>query len=296
MMKKLYIPILTLLLCASVFPQSDFQQMFDTEKDFEQAVANKGTRAAFLEYLADDSVIFHPNAVDGREFWKTRQDSSRDRLVRRMTYSDIAANGLLGYTTGSWRLYAAKSDSPAKFGQYVTVWEKKPDGKFRASVDIDTSHDEVSGADPKQILPTGIGKDMNERGWSPADASMNFLRMSMTNLALSGAYKQFAAEDVRLLRDREPPILGKKNVVSETKNYTSVAFPRKVALYQSADMAYTWNACKFNNSDEGIIEGNCLHIWKLRDKKWWIVLGVFAPAPNDAKPTLKVKSKGKNPK
>jgi hypothetical protein len=136
---------------------------------------------------------------------------------------------------------------------------------------------------------------LNEQGWSPADASMNFLRLSMSNYELSGAYKQFAAEDVRLLRDREPPILGKKKVVSETKHYVSVTFPRKVALYQAADMAYTWNECKFNNSDEGIIEGNCLHIWKLRDKKWWIVLGVFAPAPNDSKPVLKVKSKGKNP-
>jgi hypothetical protein len=246
--------------------------------------------------LADDAVIFRPGAVNGKEFWKLRADSPTERLVRKMSYTDIASNGLLGYTTGSWELYPQGQAKPAtKFGQYVTVWEKRLGG-FRPTLDIVITHDQIPGSDTKKIRPTDTVKELNEKGWSPADASMNFLRASMTNEELSGAYKRFAAEDVRLLRDREPPIVGKRDVVSETKNYKSVAFPTKVTLFQSADMAYTWNPCKFENSNEGTEEGNCLHVWKLRDKKWWIVLGVFAPATSDMKPTLKTKYKGKNPK
>jgi hypothetical protein len=294
-MKALIISILTLLFCANIFAQSDFQDMLDAERAFEQAAADKGTKSAFLNFLADDSVIFRPGAVNGKEFWKLRTDSAAERLVRRMSYTDIASNGLLGYTTGSWELYSQGQTKPAtKFGQYVTIWEKRPNG-FRATVDIVITHDKVPVSDQRKILPTDSVKELNERGWSPADASMNFLRTSMTNEELSGAYKKFAAEDVRLLRDREPPIIGKKNVVSETKNYKSVSFPQKVAMLQSADMAYTWNPCKFENSNEGTEEGNCLHVWKLRDKKWWIVLGVFAPAASEAPPKLKTKSRGKNP-
>ena len=70
-------------------------------------------------------------------------------------------------------------------------------------------------------------------------------------------------------------------------------FPRKYVLFQSADMAYTWNPCNFDNTSEGMVEGNCLHIWKLRKKKWWIVLGAFAPIPNMRKPELKTAPKKK---
>jgi len=116
----------------------------------------------------------------------------------------------------------------------------------------------------------------------------------MNQEALGGAYKKFAAEDVRILHDGSPPITGKKKVVSEMKRYISINFPKKVALLQAADMAYTWNACEFADSNEGIEKGNCLHVWKLRDKKWWIVLGVFARMPDDTPPALKPRQKAKN--
>ena len=52
-------------------------------------------------------------------------------------------------------------------------------------------------------------------------------------------------------------------------------------------MAYTWNPCEFADNNEGMEKGTCLHIWKLRNKKWWIVLGVFARIPNETPPSLK---------
>lgn len=287
----------TLLFSVSVFAQTDLQQMLETERAFELAAEENGTKSAFLEFLADDAVIFRPAAVNGREFWKLAEESSPATLSRKSTYADIAANGLLGYTTGNWRLYPkGKSESLAKFGQYVTIWEKKPDGKFRASLDIMTVHEKLpfSETDPRQ--PPNKSSDLNKKNWSPADDSMNFLKMSMTKKNLGGAYEKFAASDVRLLRSDVPPITGRKNVVSEMKRYISVAFPKKIALFQSADMAYVWNPCEFADSNEGTEKGNCLHIWKLRDKKWWIVLGILAPIPNETQPTLKTRQKntGKN--
>jgi len=71
------------------------------------------------------------------------------------------------------------------------------------------------------------------------------------------------------------------------QRYISVEFPSRVVAFQAADLAYTWNPCKFANNDEGLENGNCLHIWKLRKKKWWIVVGVFARFPNETKPALK---------
>lgn len=283
--------IFTLLFCTGVLAQADLQPMLDAEKLFVQSAAEKGAKFAFLEVLATDSVIFHPEAVNGREFWSRRIPAPASTLVRVPTYGDIAFNGMLGYTMGNWRRYAkGKSEAMADFGQYVTVWEKRG-GKFYASVDIGITHEKLPFSKTDRPWRGEKISDPNKFGWSPADASMNFLRMSMSDDRLGGAYKKFAANDVRLLIEREPPILGKKNVVKQMGRYMSVEFPKKVALFQAADMAYTWNPCEYSNSNEGTEKGNCLHIWKLRNKKWLIVLGVFARVNNEIAPTLKVRQR-----
>lgn len=291
-MKRIVIIIFTFLAFGRTFGQTDVQPLTAAQASFDRAAFEDGMRSAFLEFLGDDAVVFQPDAVNGRRFWTEQLDDQSRLLVRTLTYSDIAANGLLGYTTGNWRMFKkGKSESEASFGQYVTIWERSGSGGFRASLDIAVSHDKLPFS--KTDIPTNRkpSRDINKRGWSPADASMDFFRTSMSGARLGGAYKKYAAEDVRLLRDGMPPIIGKKSVVAEMKGYVSIEFPTKVRLFQSADMAYTWNACQFDNSDEGREKGNCLHIWKLRNKKWRIVLGVFSPVPVTAKPELKSRPK-----
>ncbi|MEO8042539.1 MAG: hypothetical protein ABI646_08020 [Acidobacteriota bacterium] len=282
--------VVAMLMVARAYPQTDLRPLVEVQSSFEQTSAEHGRRTAFLAFLGDDSIVFEPGPRDGKEYWRSRQTDEASVLVRSLTYSDISANGLLGYTTGNWRIYQKdKSEGLAKFGQYVTIWEKRPDGRFRAGVNIEISHPKLSFADTDRPIRSNQSRDINKRGWSPADASMNFLRASMTSEHLGGAYKRFAGDDVRLLRDGEPPIIGKKRVIEAMNEYVSIVFPSKVALFQSADMAYTWNPCSFDNSNEGQVKGNCLHIWKLRKKKWWIVLGVFSPIPNLTRPVLTTK-------
>jgi hypothetical protein len=158
------------------------------------------------------------------------------------------------------------------------------------ALDISITHDKLTFAETDRAVLGGKSNDPNKRGWSPADASMNFLRLSMNGRGLADGYERYAADDVRLLIEQEPPIIGKKRVVSAMKDYISITFPRKVASFQSADMAYTWNPCQFDNNGEGTESGNCLHVWKLRNKKWWIVLGVFALVAKEVKPTLKTRT------
>jgi ketosteroid isomerase-like protein len=275
----------------TAFAQSDRQKMFDAEKALSQAAADRGVKSAFLDFLADDAILFLPTAVNGKDYWKLH-DEPTTQLVRNMTFGDVSSNGRLGYTTGNWRLYQkGKSESGAEFGQYVTVWEKKPDGNFRASLDIRIRHEKLSFKETNHPWPVGGTSEANAVGWSAADPSMNFLKMSMSYRTLGGAYDEFADKDVRLLRDGAPPIVGKKNVVKATKQYTSVAFPRKVALLETGDMAYVWNVCEFSDNNEGREQGNCLHIWKLHGNKWRIVMGVFAAIPNTTPPVLKTKPK-----
>ena len=297
-MQRVLFVLFTVLLAATVRSQvaeapSDTQPILTAERAFEAVAGAQGIKAAYLQFLATDSTIFRPGPVNGLKYWKASSDPSTLLLSRNITYADISSDGLLGYSTGNWRLYQrGKSEALARFGQYVTIWEKKPDGTFKATIDIGIDHDKLPFSETDRVPKEKEPRYPNKGGWSPADSSMKFTRMSMNpGGGLGSAYQLYAADDVRLLYDGDPPIVGKKNVVEATKTFLSIRFPDKISLYQAADMAYTWNPCEFSNNNEGMEQGNCLHIWKLRGKEWVIVLGVFARTPTATPPVLKSREK-----
>jgi hypothetical protein len=55
-MKKLLILILVAFSGAGVFGQADLQKLYETEKSFERAVAEKGINQAFIEFSAPDGI------------------------------------------------------------------------------------------------------------------------------------------------------------------------------------------------------------------------------------------------
>ncbi|MEO6589677.1 MAG: hypothetical protein ABIP06_10260, partial [Pyrinomonadaceae bacterium] len=69
----------------------ELEKLVATEQSFARAAAEKGTRAAFLEFLADSAVIFQPNAVNGKEFWRARSESP-SLLSWQPTFADISSN------------------------------------------------------------------------------------------------------------------------------------------------------------------------------------------------------------
>ena len=282
--------LMLLAVPAAAFAQDDVKPLFAVDRALSDATSQKGMRNGFLEFLAADSVVFKPEAVNGVEFWKSQPAEPSPRMLRKTIYADISSSGILGYTTGTWQMFTqGKGELLEDFGQYLTIWQKGLDGRYKAEVNIEIGHDKLGSADTDKKLFGKMTCDPNKREWSPADASMNFLKMSMNQARLGAAYEQFAADDVRVLVEREPPILGKKKVVQEMSRYKSIEFPKKVALFQSTDLAYTWNPCQYVNNDEGTESGNCLHVWKLRKKKWYIVVGVFARQKvTIPPPTLKV--------
>jgi hypothetical protein len=245
--KRVSLVICVVSLCLSAYSQkrfeasSEVQPIIDAERSFEALAGSEGIKSAFLKALAPDSIIFRPGPVKGIEFWKASTDPTSLLLSRNITYADVASNGMLGYTTGNWRMYQkGKSEAMAKFGQYVTIWEKKPTG-WQATLDIGISHDKLPFSVTDKPLKGEQSRELNRSGWSPADASMRFTQLSMKPEALSGALSEYARDDVRLLLDDYPPILGKKDAMKATKDYVSLRFPQKISLYQAADMAYTWN-------------------------------------------------------
>ncbi|MBV9214796.1 MAG: hypothetical protein JO053_01360 [Acidobacteria bacterium] len=288
-MKKLPLLLFIGLISVSAFGQNDRQQLDDTETAFISTLASRGQKAAFLSVLADDAVMFHNGPTRARDYWTGRQDSPL-LLTRTQAFSDVSSNGQLGYTTGSWRTATREKDPVYKYGEYVTIWERRQKTGFRVVLDMVTIHPPYQPGEVKKMsISPNRSVDVNKKGYSATNSAMRFLGLGAGGGNLATAYEFSSQDDVRLIVDFLPPILGKKRVLTEAKEYKSLIVPSNLAIYQSGDMAYFWHPCSYDNSVEGTENGNCLHIMKLRKKQWWIVFSMFARQESEAPPVLRTK-------
>ncbi|MDQ6623665.1 MAG: DUF4440 domain-containing protein, partial [Verrucomicrobiota bacterium] len=72
--------------------------VLEDERKFYEVGQELGTRAAFLEFLADDSIIFHPGPVDGKKEWSKRPEKGIS-LKWKPLFVAMSRSADLGYTT-----------------------------------------------------------------------------------------------------------------------------------------------------------------------------------------------------
>lgn len=281
---KLFVLFLILLTSVNVFGQveKDLAAVAETEKSFAKFAAEKGTKAAFLEYAAPDGIMFTPNVVNALSYWNSSAEW-KGLLAWQPSFVDISSNGILGWTTGPWEHRPEGRDGKATtWGEFVTLWQKQPDGRFKFVLDIGISHAEAQVEGVEWKSPADAGKELNERRISAGDSSNGFFQTANQNI--SKAYKTFAADDIRVLREGKMPILGKQAFLSELKkNKSSVAFAKRSVFFGAADLAYIANTYTLTRADKTTEKGNFVQIWKLRGGKWQIVLDLFNPIPEEKK-------------
>lgn len=264
----------------SIFAQSDPQKIYDTEKAFEKAVAEKGMNRAFIEFSTADGTCYIPGyPVNCIAFFKEAKPTPA-ALSWNPTFIDVSSNGALAYSTGN-SVYkpAGKDDPTSYYGEYATVWQRQPDGGYKAVIDMGISHD-APNTETKWTSPADSGKELNEKRFSAADASTAFFEMA-TRQGLMKAYKSFFADDVRILRQGKMPFVGKQAALGEIKNNRGATnFAKRSVFVGAADMAYISNTYTVLDKDGKELEkGNFLQVWKLRNNKWRIVFDIFLPAP-----------------
>lgn len=278
-MKILMIAVFILSLVLSAAAQNDLQKLVDTEKAFAEYAAERSTKQAFLEFLADDGIVFNPDRQNGKEVWRARTENG-SLLSWYPVVADISSSGLIGYTTGPWEYRPkGKADAPAAFGQYSTVWQKQQNGEFKAVLDIGVAHDKNAAREAPWTAPPDVKRDKNEKGSYAGDTAALFYSM-MREGSDEKAYKTFAADDIRMLRNGKLPISGKKAVLGEVKKDRSkLEIARRISFFGSGDMAYVTNTYTRTDKDNKVEKGNFMQVWKLRDGRWQIVLDVFNPLP-----------------
>jgi ketosteroid isomerase-like protein len=249
MVRALTILLATVMAVRAETPAEALRAMVQAERKFYQAGQEKGTRAAFLEFLADDAIVFRPGPVNGKEAWSKRAETGLD-LVWEPTFAAISRSADFGYDTGPSKWRANKAEKKfANFGHFVSIWKKQKDGSWRVVLDCGIENTESDAKPPLQLVtpkkgPIGTLESLQQ-------AQTGFI--ATAKFDFTKAFRQFGSEEVRLYRNGSFPTVGKQAGAEllglEQAGVTIEVM--KTDMSNGADLAYSYGNCSDTRTQPG---------------------------------------------
>ena len=282
--------VVMLLLSTCAFAQHENKRMKDRralvqmEEDFAKAAAEKGARAAFLEFLADDGVVFQPAAVNGKKYWTERQPR-KGLLSWSPAFADVSRAGDLGYTTGPWEFRPnGRDDKPVAFGQYFTIWKKQSDGSWKVALDRGVSTDVPFRSD-RIIFPSDDASSGSAKiNLDASRQELLKLEEQFSNAANKkgtvAAFKSYLDADARLLRQNVAPAYNKEQALTilSAKSDTLHWQAAMADVSKSGDLGYTYGTFESANGTTRE-HGSYVRVWRNRSGRWLVVMDVMGPDP-----------------
>src|SRR2546427_5630986 len=138
---------------------NDLKSMVETERAFSRTSEEKGIRESFAQFIADDGILFRPGPVLGKKWMQEHPlpaSTTRQWLSWQPIFAAVSRAGDLGYTSGPWEFKNdIKDATPAKFGNFMTVWKKQADGSWKFALDLGISNPEPKALSKIWQVPTG---------------------------------------------------------------------------------------------------------------------------------------------
>lgn len=107
------------------------------ERDFCNLVKDRGIKAGFLHYAADDAVLNRDNRIikgkNSIESYFNEQDLENIVLDWKPDYVDISEAGDMAYTYGSYTITSLNKAGEPQInkGIFHTVWKRQSDGLWK---------------------------------------------------------------------------------------------------------------------------------------------------------------------
>ncbi len=260
----------------------DVASLVDAERAFARASADKGARSAFLGYLADDGVLFRPQPVKGKA-WYRAQSASAETLVWEPEFADVSTSNDLGYTTGPWAYRPDGTTQANSFGHYVSVWRRGADREWEVAIDVAVAHARVDR--PKSLATAAREKPADEITQPEALAAIQQEERDFVEAATRGvedAFDTFACDDVVVLRNGELPAQGrdKARVLLGKRSGEHRLQTTSTEAARGGDLGFTVGRCDVTYHEK-TSTSYTLRIWKrMADGAWKIVLDLDSPAAN----------------
>ncbi len=254
------------------------QDVVDAEMAFAEMSRDKGTKEAFMEFLASDAVVFtNGEPVNGLEFWK-KKPASNGVLYWWPVFADISLGDDFGYTTGPYQMSKDKNSEPFAFGYYSTVWKKNGMGEWKVVVDLGISIEKPE--EENHTLRTV--RRPSSKGKKPIPSSKEdliFIEQSYTqwlNETGNSFLPEYFSKECRIHRAGANPYTSWKVIegIREEKQFYFEPVDADVA--ESGDLGFTYGRVKIESKDGNMEKANYLRVWKREGgMNWKIVLDVI---------------------
>lgn len=255
--------------------------LVESEKAFAEMAAERGTKDAFVFYLADDSVIFKPEPVSGKE-WYASQPARPSLLGWDPARAECSCG--LGYTTGPWDYRAKAGEEPIAYGNYVSLWRKQREGAWKVVLDAGTGNPRPNDR-PQPFSTEGQQSATSENYDAEVERAVLLnaereLSRASAAQGLAKALHTALADHIRLLREEMQPVIGKEAVLSYLEG-SSVRLKweaAKAEVSSCADFGYTYGMAEIPGAS-GPAKAIYVRIWRKQDGRWKIVLDLLSPIP-----------------
>lgn len=260
-----------------------------TELAFAREAEARGTKDAFLAFLAEDGVVFQPGPVHGKSWWKDRP--KQPGVLRwRPAFAAVSRDGGLGFTTGPWVFDAPPREGttppPSPHGWFATIWQRQADGTYRFAADGGTgaggpAPDLAAVAARESFRPSRVdpAKDETVRVMSLEAMEARFLA-SARQQGLAAAYGELLDPEARALRPHQGLVSGRRSIVDAA---AAQPVPESWAVQGSGvaasnDLGYTWGA--WAAAGEAPVRGWFLRAWRREPGGGWqLALDLLMTAP-----------------
>lgn len=248
----------------------------------------QGTRAAFLEFLSEDSIVFQPGPMDGKRVWQARPEGGLS-FKWQPVFAAMSRSADLGYTTGPAEYRTKKEDeTPVGYGHYIAIWRKQRDGAWKVALDVGhgTPRPRTPPGDPELSFSSGgaevqIGIAAARRKFAEAQKKFAAAAANDSTAAIADA----ARDDIRVHREEMFPGIGTDAValMLSVRRGRLTLTQTGAGISTAGDLAYAYGKYLLERAQNDE-RGHYLQIWRAADDGTWkLAVDYQVPLPPQEK-------------
>lgn len=277
-MRLLLLTAALLVGCAEKLPESHVLPVVKAERAFSERSLERGTKAAFLDVLAAQSIVLDPGPQPGRAYYEAQKDNGA-RLTWTPGYAEVSRGGDMGYTTG---LYTRSGAEGTQFGHYASVWRKQSDGRWKVVIDGGNHHApplQVTGELEFRPAPAKVKRSKQP---GPLSIGPELVRLRAAEVVLISAWASGGSAalvahgtlDLRYLPPDAPLVSGRAAVEATltTRQDTMTFTPIGAEIAASGDLGYSYGAATRKPGPSAAVQaGGYLRVWRRSERGVWQV-------------------------
>jgi ketosteroid isomerase-like protein len=271
--------------------------LFDAERAFAKRCGVVGIRASFLEFFADEAIVFRPHPVKYKEAVKDHPAPSNPlayALEWEPIFGEVSAAGDMGYDTGPSVFTDKTAEKPTpNYGFFFSVWKKQADGNWKVVLDVGGAQttEPYIGSREAKTAPAMKKKATNAKVNVEAEranlleAERAFLKSAQTG-GMAKAFARHLSQDARVHRNGVQPILGQEAIAQflAKSSFIPTWKPMFADVAQSGDLGYTYGSYELKEANTTSEKGYYARVWRRgANDQWQVVLDTTSPLPPEEK-------------